>query len=283
MRSQFGGSWTDKKLEILASYLNSYTTALKNKPFRLIYFDAFAGEGSYLPEIGYTSEDYEDFEEFRAGSPRIALEIQDKPFDRLVFVEKDVARCKSLELLRGEFPNRDIRVQNHDANYALPGFCANLGPLDRAVVFLDPFATQVSWYTVEKIAQTKKIDCWILFPLMAIARMMPTTREPIDSLAQQLDRVFGGREFWQDLYSVSPQQQLPGFSNEPTQERLQGSDKIALLYRERLESVFARVARPTRIFRNSKNSPMFQLFFAASNPAGATTAVRIADHILENW
>ena len=283
MRSQFGGSWTDKKLEILASYLNSYTTALKNKPFRLIYFDAFAGEGSYLPETGYTSEDYEDFQEFRAGSPRIALEVQDKPFDRLVFVEKDVARCKSLELLKEEFSNRDIRIRNEDANHALPDFCATLGSLDRAVVFLDPFATQVSWNTVEKIAQTNKIDCWILFPLMAIARMMPTNREPTDSLAQQLDRVFGGRGFWKDLYSISSQQQLPWFSNEPSQERLQGSDEIALLFRERLESVFVKVARPTRRFSNSKNSPMFQLFFAASNPAGSTTAVRIADHILENW
>ena len=75
MRSQFGGSWTDKKLEILASYLNSYTTALKNKPFNSSTFDAFAGEnGSYLPgATGYTSEDYEDFQEFRAGSPTYML------------------------------------------------------------------------------------------------------------------------------------------------------------------------------------------------------------------
>ena len=283
MTSSFGGSWTDKKLEILASYLNSYTTALKNKRFRLIYFDAFAGEVSYSSETGYMSEDYEDFQEFRVGSPRIALEVQDKPFDRLLFVERDPARCESLELLIEEYPNRDISIRNDDANDALPDFCSTLGPLDRAVVFLDPFATQVSWNTVETIAQTKRIDCWILFPLMAVTRMMPKRREPIASLAQQLDRVFGGRGFWKDLYNVSPQQQLPGFSNEPSQERLQGSDEIALLYRERLESVFAKVARPTRTFWNSKNSPMFQLFFAASNPAGATTAVRIADHILENW
>ena len=31
------------------------------------------------------------------------------------------------------------------------------------------------------------------------------------------------------------------------------------------------------------NSPMFELFFAASNPAGAPIAIRIADYLLRNW
>ena len=283
MASFFGGSWTDRKLEILRRYLDAYTTALKNKPFCLTYVDAFAGEVYYLADSSYASEDYVDFQEFRVGSPRIALEVQDKPFDRLVFVEKNPVRYESLESLAGEFPSRSIEIRNDDANSALPDLCANLGDFERAVVFLDPFATQVSWDTVEKISQTRKIDCWILFPLMAIARMMPTKREPPDSLALQLDRVFGGREHWRDLYSKSPQQQLPWFSEQPSQERLKGSDQIALRYRERLETVFVKIAPTTRTFKNSKNSPMFELFFAASNPGGSRPAVRIADHILKNW
>ncbi len=42
---RFGGSWTKEKLDILQRYLNAYTTALKNQPFRLWYIDAFAGTG----------------------------------------------------------------------------------------------------------------------------------------------------------------------------------------------------------------------------------------------
>ena len=282
MSPSFGGSWTSEKLEILSRYLDAYTTALKNKPFRLIYVDAFAGEGSYVTGSSYAVEDYGDLREFRAGSPRIALEVRAKPFDSLVFVEKDTARCASLEVLRDEFPDRSIEIKNEDANNALPAFCHSLDTSDRAVVFLDPFATQVSWNTVERIARTQKIDCWILFPLMAIARMMPTSREPPDALAVQLDRIFGGREHWEDFYSASPQQQLPGLSSEPSQERPKGSDRIALRYRERLESAFAKVAPTSRTFKNSKNSPMFELFFAASNPIGARLAVSIADHILRN-
>ena len=39
--NRFGGPWTEDKLDILEGYLDSYTTALKNQPFRLVYIDAF--------------------------------------------------------------------------------------------------------------------------------------------------------------------------------------------------------------------------------------------------
>ena len=279
----FGGDWTAQKLDILRRYLDAYTTALKDQPFQLIYVDAFAGYGSYQPGGTYHPEDYGDFQELRAGSPRIALGIQDKPFDRLVFIEKEPAGCQALELLKNEFPKRSIEIRNEDANTALPDFCAALRSSDRAVVFLDPFATQVSWATVRAVAQTGRIDCWILFPLRAIAQMMPRDNEPTAALARQLDRIFGGRGYWENLYTVAQQQMLLPVNDEPVQERLGGSDQIADRYRERLASVFNRVASTPRTLRNSKNSPMFELFFAAGNPRGAPIAVDIADHLLKNW
>ena len=118
---------------------------------------------------------------------------------------------------------------------------------------------------------------------MAIARMLRRDTEPSEPLAGQLDRIFGGREHWENFYRVSPQQPLPLFAHEPAQERPSGSDQIAIRYRERLASVFAQVAPTRRTFRNSKNSPIFELFFAASNPTGAPIAARIANHLLENW
>lgn len=276
----FGGLWTQDKLHILSLYLNAYTTALKNQPFRLIYLDAFAGEGSWHPGSAYDT-DYDDFRKLHEGSPRIALDITDKPFDKLIFIEKDPQRCESLRKLHSEFPRRCIEILNEDANVALPVFCENLRTHDRSVVFLDPFATEVSWTTVEKLASTQKVDCWKLFPLGAIARMMPKRSEPSEELADQLDRIFGGREHWQDLYSTSSQ--LSFFEEERGQERAGNSDQIAHQYRKRLESVFAKVAPEGRELRNSKNSPMFQLFFAASNPKGANIAVDIAKHIIDNW
>ena len=277
----FGGPWTKEKLEILERYLDAYTTALKNQPFHLVYVDAFAGEGSWRPNTPYASEDYGDFEEIRDGSSRIALKIEDKPFDRFVFIEKDLSRCESLKELQQEFPHRSIEINNEDANEALISFCDTLENYERAVVFLDPFATQVSWESVARLAGTKKADCWILFPLSAIARQMPRNQEPSDAWAANLDRVFGGRDYWRDLYRTSPQ--LSMFEDEPGLERPEGSGQIADNYRVRLEEVFEQVAPTRRIFRNSRNSPMFELFFAASNPRGAPIAITIADHILKHW
>ena len=279
----FGGDWTAQKLAILSAYLSDYTTVLKNQGFELVYVDAFAGYGSYQPGAAYDSAEYADFQEMRDGSPKLALRVRDKPFDRLVFIEKDPAGCQALESLKVEFPGRSIEIRNEDANTALPHFCAALRPFERAVVFLDPFATQVSWDTVAALAQTGKIDCWILFPRMAITRIMPPDAKPSEPLARRLDRIFGGREHWESLYQESSQQPFPLFADEPAQERPSGSDQIAARYRERLVSAFARVAPTRRTFVNSKNVPIFELFFAASNPAGAPIAVRIANHILENW
>ena len=277
----FGGPWTIEKLNILKGYLNAYTTALKDQPFRLFYVDAFAGEGSVVPGLEYTDADYGDFSGMVQGSPVIALEVDDRPFDNLVFVEKNLHRSQSLRQLASERSNRNIEVIDGDANLALPRFCAQMGPNDRAVVFLDPFATEVDWETVRKIADTKKIDCWIWFPLMAIFRILPTRATPPPPLAAHLDRIFGGREYWQDFYQESPQQQLPMFADQPLLERESGSSLIANRYRERLQTIFARVAPTGRTFRNSRQAPLFELFFAAGNPNGASIAVRIADHLLQ--
>ena len=276
----FGGSWTQEKLRILDGYLGAYTTALKDQPFQLIYVDAFAGEGFWRPGSEYATDDYGEFGDLLKGSATMALEVQDKPFDRLVFIEKDPERCKSLQALSAQHPGRDIQVITDDANLALPAFCNRMGNFERAVVFLDPYAANVAWDTVEAIARTMKIDCWILFPLMAINRMMPTANEPPPQWANRLDTVFGGREHWQNLYQ--PSAQLTMFDDTPRLERGSGGNRIPELYRDRLRSVFHRVAPTQRALRNSKNAPIFELFFAAGNPVGAPIAVGIADHLLSH-
>ncbi len=281
MVQSFGGSWTKQKLEILERYLDRYTTALKNQDFRLIYVDAFAGEGVWQTKSDYDAEDYGEYREMvYDGSARIALNVEDKPFDKLVFIEQDSSRCASLQKLRSEYPRRYIAVQNEDANVALASFCSGMQNWDRAVVFLDPFATEVRWETIEKIAGTKKIDCWILFPLSAVTRMLPTDGTPPIEWQNKLDLIFGGREYWQSMYRPSLQPDLWG---ERKIGRDSGSEAIANRYRERLENVFTKVAPTRKTLRNSKNVALFELFLGAGDPRGAPIAVDIADHILKNW
>lgn len=90
---EFGGPWTREKLEILRRYLTAYTTGLKNQPFTLSYIDAFAGAGVYRDP----NHEYAEFELFHEGSATIALDITDKPFDRLLFIQESTGRIQSLQ------------------------------------------------------------------------------------------------------------------------------------------------------------------------------------------
>ena len=146
----FGGPWTEEKLGILERYLDAYTTALKNQPFKLLYIDAFAGTG-----IVKTSDD--DAEQFITGSTKRAIGISDKPFDKLVFIERNENRYKDLRNIQGETRDRDIQVVNADANSFLRNFNMNWKRW-RGVLFLDPFATEVEWSTIETIANFEALD-----------------------------------------------------------------------------------------------------------------------------
>ena len=78
----FGGNWTKRKLDILESYMDAYTTALKKQGFRLMYIDAFAGEG----RIGLRDDD--DGVQFLSGSVTRALKIEDRLFTGLSLSKK---------------------------------------------------------------------------------------------------------------------------------------------------------------------------------------------------
>lgn len=212
------------------------------------------------------------------GSAALALAVDDRQFDRLIFIEKKKARCSSLQQLARIHTGRNVKVVNKDANEAIPALCRAFEPYDRAVVFLDPFATELSWCTVSALADTKKVDCGILFPLGAVARLMPLKHNP--NSACRLDVVFGGRLHWQGLYQNA--EQLDMFEKEIL-ERSGGNEKIIDLYRQRLNSVFEKVTPTPLILRNMKNAPMFALYFAASNKKGASIAVRIANHLLTKY
>ena len=175
----FGGDWTREKLGILEAYLDAYTTALKNRPFHLVYLDAFAGTGRIMRDSGPGYEtDEGDSRSFIIGSAERALRVDDRQFDRLVFVEKDAARHRQLCELCDRHPDRNTQPLRDDANT----FLSNLGQSQygnwRGVLFVDPFGTQLAWSTVERVARLERLDMWLLFPVGAIGRMLPRSRNP---------------------------------------------------------------------------------------------------------
>lgn len=274
MTNAFGGPWTEEKLEILELYLDFYTTALKNQPFKLLYIDAFAGSG-------VIQTDEEEAQQFISGSTRRAINISDKPFDKLIFIERNMNRYAALRNIRSEFPNRDIQIENADANDFLKNFKQDWKQW-RGVLFLDPFATEVSWSTIETIENFNALDMWILFPTQAIARLLPTEQKPeeINSRwADRLDRIYGD-DSWRELYRINPQGNLFGSSGHQREQGVQG---LIEAYKKKLELLFgSRFLRKSRRLTNSRNSPLFEFLFCVGNERGIGLASRAANHILDH-
>ncbi|MDE2795218.1 MAG: three-Cys-motif partner protein TcmP [Gemmatimonadota bacterium] len=279
----FGGDWTREKLRILEEYLDSYTTALKNMSFQLVYVDAFAGTGRIIRDSGPGYEtDENDSRSLILGSAGRALRVNDRAFDRLVFVEKDDARYRQLRELCDRHPNRNTQPLRGDANTFLRDLRESEYGNWRGVLFVDPFGVQLEWATVHHIAGLQRLDMWLLFPVGAIGRMLPRFRNPDEvqpGWPDRLDAVFGG-DHWRQLYSPSPQQSL--FGGEMV-EREQGVAGLLSIYKDQLKETFGpRLLRDSCTLTNSKNSPLFEFIFCAGHPNGAAIAKRIARHLIRD-
>jgi three-Cys-motif partner protein len=288
---EFGGDWTTKKLHAIAEYLHSYTTALKNQPFRTIYIDGFAGTGyRKMREKDLGGDDDLLFPELAAaapqqlldGSARLALQVVPR-FAEYVFIDRDPEHCSALEELKLEFPElaRGITVSEGDANDTIRRLCRDSDwTNDRAVLFLDPYGMQVEWQTIEAIARTRAIDMWLLFPLgVAVNRLLMKSANIPVSWRKCLTKLLGTDKWEQAFYRVEETPSLFGGVEEHIVKASQQA--IGAFFNDRLRKIFAGVAEPPGVLRNSTGSPLYLLCFAAANPKGAPIALRIAEHILK--
>jgi three-Cys-motif partner protein len=262
-------------------------TALKKQPFNLIYVDAFAGTG-YLDSLDPADQCLLDLPELRSslkGSAQNALLIEPK-FHQYVFVDKDPHHCAELELMvRERFPGLEQRVQVvcKEANEYLEYFCRRMNAYDRAVLFLDPYGLQVVWKTVEAVAASEKIDMWYLFPLgIAVNRLLRKDAQVREAERIKLDQLIGEKDSYQRFYHHVEQPSLFG-GKEVTYEK-SDMKAIAQYFHGRLKSVFAGVDKNYRFLYNSKNNPLFVLYFALGNPSPAAQqrALKFARYVLKD-
>jgi len=283
---RFGGDWTSAKLEVLARYLSAYTTALSKQSFEKWYIDAFAGTGSRLPggDFDYHSHEGDLFgeqgrREWLDGSARIALKTVPR-FDRFVFIERSASRCGALQALPAEFGLRPatVDIRQDDANDALGRILQEDWSRRRAVLFLDPYGMQVEWRTIEAVARTRAIDLWVLFPLMAVTRVLTRSGDIPESWRRRMDLMLGTGEWYERVYAVNEEPTLFGVEQQRSRG---GAGVIGELFHKRLRALFPGVARRPAVLRNSTNSPLYQLHFAAANERGSKVALRIAEHLLK--
>lgn len=274
MDNQFGGEWTEQKIQILETYTKQFLKVFKNKPDdKLLYFDGFAGSGSIEVDVE------EDKPRIIEGAAIKILKIDEpRSFNMYYFVEKNKSLAKSLEgKIKQLFPAKEIYVQAKDCNQKLndlAGFLRSAKGKDYKVLgFIDPKGMQLEWSSLE-ILRGLKIDLWILNPTSGANRLLVRNKE-IDPTWLNRLKVFLGME---------EQEILDHFYSKRTNlfgdiDMVKGNDPINRLhelYAKRIAgNIFKYVSNP-KVLKNNSGSPLFHFFMATNNEIG----LRIANSIV---
>lgn len=277
MANHFGGEWTETKIRVFKKYLFAYMQIMKGKPWKLIYFDGFAGSG----EIQTT----EETEKVIEGTAKHVLSFKEpREFDLYYFVEKNLDNAQYLQrIVNKQFPSK---IKNtfirggEDCNKKLVDMANFLksqeGKDFKAIAFIDPYGMQVKWDSL-KILKGLGVDLWILVPTgIGINRLLKTKEKSNTVWFETLANFFGldPKEIEDKFYHEDPQMDLFG---EQKFKKVENAVGIAAdLYKEGLKTIFKHVSDPLPL-KNSNNAILFH-FIAASN---VPVAVKIANDIIK--
>lgn len=283
-RNAVVGPWAKEKLATLESYLDYYTTRLKNQSqWQKIYVDAFAGGGraavrrrpaeTSRPARLWEEEPQPEETEFVEGSPRRALSLR-HPFDSYIFIDADPTRVAMLRKLKEEHtgPSRiSVREGTADDQIAWVLSHKPTPAKHRGVAFLDPFGAHLEWRSVQALAQTRVFEVIINFPFhMCLNRLMTKDADIRSTWRAQLDAFLPSGWYEQAYERVSL------LLGEETQKRSDTAQRVLTWYRERLGEAFGFVSEP-RLIRNTKGAPLYFLLWAGPNAAG----LKGADYIMK--
>lgn len=173
----WGGDWTEKKLNAFSKYVNAYLSIMnRNKYWQTIYFDGFAGSGTRendkdTPQsLLYTNLFGDDESEkenlvYRGSGERV-ITLKQK-FDHYYFCDTNKEALGTLETrLKPHIEELKVYFRHDNANNQLCKLAEAMTKNPKnyaALVFLDPFAMEVSWDCIEKLKGTST-DLWILVP-----------------------------------------------------------------------------------------------------------------------
>lgn len=273
--NQFGGNWTQQKIEIVASYAKAYLTVMKDRPyFKLLYFDGFAGSGSIFKEDEY------DFEIIEGTTMRI-LEIESpRVFDMYYFVEKDENNKRRLEEnVNKRFPQKRPHIVCEDCNKKMIDLANFLKRNSnyKVLAFVDPYGMAVNWASIDAL-KGFAIDLWILVPTgMRVNRLLKNDGRISEAWLQKLEAFLGmnSKSILDFFYKEKKKSTL--FGEETLFEKeINATDKAAKLYRSRLNEIFNFVSEPF-ILKNSTNSIMYHFMMASNN----RTAIKIANDVIK--
>jgi three-Cys-motif partner protein len=275
MKNEFGGQWTETKIEILVKYTQAYLTIMNKFPFKLIYFDGFAGDG----EIMIGNED--DYKKIEGAAKKIVGINLPRSFDIYYFVELDQDKRYDLEGKLHQIRTDNVFVVNDDCNLRLKKLAKFLEDNQnyRALIFLDPFGMNLDWSSLE-LFREKGVDVWILSPTgIGAGRGLKRRIEKIPpGWWKRLELFFGvdRTKIQESFYEKKEENDL--FGTRTINTKITKNNKMLFkLYADKTKMIFKHVSDPY-IIVNQNNSLMYH-FFCASNNA---TAIKIANEIVKS-
>lgn len=291
----FGDKHTVKKLETVQKYLQTYTTALKNTSFRLLYVDACAGSGSSVPKAALEEVDTSqaaldgfqapvaDTDEIIVGSAIRALGVN-PPFHKYLLNDKKQSNVAALKKsVREDFPSLESRVEltQLDANEMLQTLCKSQNWKEtRAVVFLDPFGLQINYETLQILGQTQAVDVWYLVPVFAMYRQVSENGQINPDGGPRVDAALG-TESWRDV-AITEEKSMDLFKQPQFKSKravnIAWFEKVA---KERIGAAFGGRVLDETLPLGRNGVQEFSLMFAWANPGEkAKLAAKLARAVL---
>src|SRR5690606_28563280 len=250
------------KLTILRGYISRFTTSMRNKLWRALYFiDLQAGPGKNI---------FDPSKDVMLGSPLIALETR-YSFTQYRFVELNPANFQALQKRVDVSPQKErVTLFNGDCNYVVDDIVNEIKELDSRFIdgkwpslnlaFLDPEGLELQWQTVEKLGGINRMDLIINFSTSGFTRNAQQMFEA--EHATKLDQFFGTHE-WRSVY-----QQVA--NKDATHIRRVMLD----YYKQRLTALgyifnFERDILPDeKTFLNRRGAQVYTLMFASKHDLG---------------
>ncbi len=272
--NQFGGTWTEAKMEIVVDYAKAYLVIMNKQEWvKTLYFDGFAGSGAINSA---------EKEALIKGTALRVLDIQKpRPFDLYYFVEKNEKNKSALEeKVNEEYFGNNIHIVKDDCNEKLLSMAGFLKQHKkyRALAFIDPYGMTVNWSSIEAL-KGLGIDLWILVPTgVGVNRLLAKDIDNIpNGWIKKLETFLGlnKQEILDHFYASKTVNTL--FGNETfTNKQNSAINKIGDLYSQRLKTVFKFVSE-SFVMRNSQNSIMYHFMMATNNE----TALKLANDVIK--
>jgi len=276
--NQFGGTWTENKIEILVEYARAYLNIMKKySHWKLMYFDGFAGSG-FIEQGQFNNK-------VTIGAARRIVEIVEPiSFHQFYFVEKKKKNASLLQVnTKDAYPEKTIHITQDDCNQKLVDMAHWLrseeGKNWKVLAYLDPCGMQLEWSAIE-VLKGLPVDVWILVPTgMGVSRLLKKNGELEDTWVVRLQKFLGLSESEIKSYFYTEEVESTLFGDEAiTKKNDNAIVRSADLYSERLKQVFKYVSKPF-ILKNSQGSIMYHFFMASNNQ----TAVKIANDIIKKY